>query len=108
MLDNLLANALEVSPRDGRILLTGSQEDGRVVLHVTDEGPGMDAQRQERAFDRFWRPAGSAPAGSGGGFGLGLAIARRLVETGGGELDLVEAPTGGLDARIRLRPAKVR
>ncbi len=64
----------------------------------------MDAQRRERAFDRFWRPSGAAP-GSGGGFGLGLAIASRLVETDGGELDLFQAPTGGLDARIRLRPA---
>jgi signal transduction histidine kinase len=105
VLDNLLANALEASPREGRIWLTGAEEDGWTVLHVTDEGPGMDAQRRQRAFDRFWRPTGSAPTG-GGGFGLGLAIARRLVETDGGELDLLEAPSGGLAARIRLRPAE--
>ncbi len=105
VLDNLIANALDVSPRGGRILLKGTEEEGWVVLHVTDEGPGMDAQRRERAFDRFWRPTGAAPAASGGGFGLGLAIARRLVESDGGQLDLLDAPSGGLDARIRLRPA---
>lgn len=108
VLDNLVANALEVSPPGGRMQLTARRAYGWVDLHVTDEGPGMDADRRARAFDRFWRPAGPAPAGSGrGGFGLGLAIARRLVETDGGQLDLLEAPTGGLDARIRLRPGRV-
>ena len=105
VLDNLIANALDVSPRGSQILLTADHEADRVVLHVTDEGPGMDAERRKRAFDRFWRPTGAAPGASGGGFGLGLAIARRLVETDGGELDLLQASTGGLDARIRLRPA---
>ena len=106
VLDNLLANAVEVTPRGGRIRLVGSSQDGWAEVHVVDEGPGMDAERRARAFDRFWRPPGSAPAASGaGGFGLGLAIARRLVETDGGQLDLLDGPAGGVDARVRLRAA---
>ena len=71
-----------------------------VELHVTDQGPGLTAEQRERAFDRFWR------AGSGeGGSGLGLAIVRRLVAADDGEVELREAPGGGIDAVVRLRPA---
>jgi signal transduction histidine kinase len=59
----------------------------------------MTPEQRARAFDRFWR------AGSGaGGSGLGLAIVRRLVEADEGEVELEDAPGGGLDAVVRLRP----
>ena len=75
VLDNLLANALDVvARRQRRSPSPPTRADGWVELHVIDEGPGMNADERERAFDRFWR------AGDGGdGFGLGLAIVERLV-----------------------------
>lgn len=100
-LDNLIANALDASPAGGRLWLTTALEDGWVEIHVADEGPGMSAERRARASDRYTnRGEGS------GGFGLGLAIASRLVALDGGRLDLLQAPTGGLDARVRLRPSQ--
>jgi signal transduction histidine kinase len=93
-LENLISNALVVSPQGGTVLVSGS--DGE--LHVIDEGPGMSAEERERAFDRFWR---SGDAGTGSG--LGLAIVKRLVEIDGGSVELRVAPGGGLDAVIRLR-----
>jgi signal transduction histidine kinase len=98
VLDNLVANALELSPAGSTV--TVSARGGRewVELRVRDQGPGMSAEQRARAFDRFWR-AGSG----GGGSGLGLAIVRKLVEADEGEVELAEAPGGGLDAIVRLR-----
>ena len=100
VLDNLLSNALAVSPSGGAISLEARRVDSRVELHVVDEGPGMTPEQRARAFDRFWRAG--AP---GTGTGLGLAIVRRLVDGDGGSVELHEATGGGLDAVVRLRAA---
>ena len=97
VLDNLLSNALEVAPPGTAVTVTTGRAGEHVELRVDDEGPGLSSEERARAFDRFWR-GGSDGAGSG----LGLAIARRLVETDGGTIALVEAPGGGLEARILL------
>jgi signal transduction histidine kinase len=100
VLDNLLANALEVSPDGGKVTLSAVAASPWVELHLSDEGPGLSPEERKRAFDRFWR------AGSGdGGSGLGLAIVKRLVAADEGEVELGEAPGGGVDAVVRLRPA---
>jgi signal transduction histidine kinase len=98
VLDNLLSNALAATPNGKRVTVGGLRTGHRVMLRVVDEGPGMTETQRARAFDRFWR-ATDGRSGSG----LGLPIARRLVEADGGELELAEAPGGGLEARIRLR-----
>jgi signal transduction histidine kinase len=100
VLDNLLANALEASPPGGTVTLSAVSAPPWVELHLRDEGPGLTREQRERAFDRFWR------AGSGeGGSGLGLAIVKRLVVADEGEVELGEAPSGGVEAVVRLRPA---
>jgi signal transduction histidine kinase len=100
VLDNLLANALDATPRGGKVTFSALATPSWVELHLRDEGPGMTREQRERAFDRFWR------AGSGeGGSGLGLAIVKRLVTADEGEVELGEAPGGGVDAVVRLRPA---
>jgi signal transduction histidine kinase len=91
VLDNLLSNAIEASPRDSavRVEVDGGE------LRVTDEGPGLSAEQRARAFDRFWRLR------AGRGSGLGLAIARRLVELDGGTIELREGRSGGVEAVVR-------
>ncbi|WP_277207848.1 sensor histidine kinase [Isoptericola croceus] len=102
VLDNVLANALAVSPRGSTIRLDVQAAGDGVVLEVRDEGPGMTAAEKARAFDRFWRgPGHTGPAGSG----LGLAIVHQLVADAGGSVVLDDAPTGGLSVRISWRPA---
>jgi signal transduction histidine kinase len=99
VLDNLLSNALAAAPRGSAVTVSGRAAGPWLELHVRDEGPGMTADDRARAFDRFWR----APTAAGGGSGLGLAIVRRLVEADEGEVELADAPGGGLDAIVRLR-----
>jgi signal transduction histidine kinase len=100
VLDNLVANALDATPRGTVVTVEALRAGAWVELHVRDSGPGLTEEQRARAFDRFWR-AGSG----GGGSGLGLAIVRRLVEADEGEVELADAPGGGLDAIVRLRPA---
>jgi signal transduction histidine kinase len=103
VLDNLLANALEVSPPGSAIGVTGLAAGRFAELRVRDQGPGMSEDERARSFDRFW----SRRVGEGG-TGLGLAIVNRLVTSDGGEVELAEAPGGGLEAVVRLPLATAR
>ena len=100
VLDNLLANALDVAPareHDHGVALTGA---AGAELRVIDEGPGLTVAERARAFDRFWR------AGAHSGTGLGLSIVRRLIEADGGSVELLPAPGGGVEALVRIPRAR--
>jgi PAS domain S-box-containing protein len=97
---NVAANAAKYVDR-GMIELRSAAADGRVVVAVSDTGPGMSADDRERAFDRFRR--GSSDAGDG--FGLGLAIAAEAVEALGGEIEIDTAPEKGTTVRLLLQRA---
>ena len=98
VLDNLLENALEVSPPGTAITVQLDVSNAGAELHVIDQGPGLSDEERARAFDRFWRSERSTTEGTG----LGLAIVRRLVESDGGQVELRAAPGGGLDATVLL------
>ncbi|WP_329412170.1 HAMP domain-containing histidine kinase [Streptomyces sp. NBC_00704] len=102
VLDNVLSNALEVSPDGGTITVRVESGAGEAVLSVADEGPGMPDADKARAFDRFWRGQGLTGRS---GSGLGLAVVRQLVTDDGGTVVLADAPGGGLCVRITLRTA---
>lgn len=102
IIDNLLANALRVSPPGTTITLATRPVPRGVELHVIDQGPGMTETERRRAFDRFWRASDSHHDGTG----LGLPIVEQLTRAGGGRITLEAAPGGGLDAVVLLRPAR--
>jgi signal transduction histidine kinase len=94
ILVNLLANAIRHSPAGSSVtlgLVAGTQF---ASASVADEGPGIAPGDQERIFERFEQ------AEQGGGAGLGLAIARRLARSMGGDITLVSTP--GQGARFTL------
>jgi two-component system, OmpR family, sensor kinase len=103
VLDNVLSNALEVSPDGGTITVRAESQGDKVVLSVLDEGPGMSDAEKSRAFDRFWRGQGLTGRS---GSGLGLAVVKQLVTDDGGTVTLADAPGGGLCVRITLRAAQ--
>jgi signal transduction histidine kinase len=111
VLANLLSNATKFTPEGGVVSLTAhalpaeaGQVLGKVLVEVTDTGPGIEEQDRERIFERFVRidhePA--APKGAG----LGLPIARSLVEHLGGRLWCDGRLRGGAVFRFTL-PALV-
>lgn len=99
-LGNLVENALNYGA--GEIALSARARDGRVELHVTDQGPGLPPDFLPRAFDRFSR---ADEARRRGGTGLGLAIVTLIAKAHGGEAGLSNRPEGGADAWIRLAAA---
>jgi signal transduction histidine kinase len=102
VLDNVLSNALEVSPDGGTITVRVEPRGDEVRISLLDEGPGMSDAEKSRAFDRFWRGQGLTGRS---GSGLGLAVVKRLVTDDGGTVALSDAPGGGLCVTITLRGA---
>ncbi|MFF8015927.1 ATP-binding protein [Streptomyces sp. NPDC007929] len=102
VLDNVLSNALEVSPDGGTITVRVEQRGDEVSLSVCDRGPGMSDAEKSRAFDRFWRGQGLTGRS---GSGLGLAVVKQLVTDDGGTVSLTDSPGGGLCVTITLRAA---
>jgi signal transduction histidine kinase len=102
VLDNLLANAIDVAPSGSDIRVSVRREGRFVELHVIDSGPGLSEADREHAFDRFWRGNGAAQGGSG----LGLAIVAQLAHASGGDATLLAVPGApGVDARVRFAAA---
>lgn len=99
IIDNLLANSLEATPPGRSVELSVRRVGGEVEVHVVDEGTGMGEQERRHAFDRFWRGSTSRP---GGGSGLGLSIVRQLARASAAQVELREAPSGGVDAVVRM------
>ena len=76
---NLLANAVQAVPQDGRITVTAESKNGHHYVRVSDNGPGIDAASVSKIFNPFYTTRDN-------GTGLGLAIARKLAETNHGDL----------------------
>jgi two-component system sensor histidine kinase QseC len=98
LVDNLLDNAIKYSPDRGTVHADLRREDGRVVLRIADQGPGIAPELRERVFDRFFRDPRQTQSGSG----LGLAIARAVAEQHGGEISL-DAVDGGAGLLVTVR-----
>lgn len=85
---NVLDNAVKFTPPGGRVTASVYAGGRFAVVEISDTGPGIPAEVLPNVFDRFVRADRSRArtAGSPGGFGLGLAIAREIVDLHGGEI----------------------
>ena len=103
--DNLLVNAVRFSPEGGRIAVRSSMGEGRVMITVCDQGPGIPAEEREQVFLPFYQGT-NQPSGPLRGSGLGLSIVREYVAALGGWVSLTDAPGGGTCFQVVLGAAQ--
>ncbi|HZX56610.1 MAG TPA: ATP-binding protein, partial [Ilumatobacteraceae bacterium] len=101
---NLVANAIKYSPDDEPVDVTISIEGNDVLVAVTDRGPGIASDSQERIFERFERLEESRKQT---GTGLGLYITRRLARAMGGDVTVSSVPGAGSTFLLRLPASPV-
>ncbi|WP_309604943.1 HAMP domain-containing sensor histidine kinase [Phenylobacterium sp.] len=103
---NVVTNAINASPRAGRIVMTSTLGAGLWRVSIEDEGPGLTGDQRERIFERFVRFG--APSSSDRGSGLGLTISRSIIQLHGGRI-FAEAGTEGCGLRVTFEiPARTR
>jgi signal transduction histidine kinase len=96
VLYNLVQNAIRHTPADGSVIVEVWDRGSDIQVNVCDTGEGIPDTDLPYVFDRFYRGDKSRSRDdASGGAGLGLAIARRLVETHGGRIWVAQPPTGG-------------
>ncbi len=103
---NLILNAVSVLYRTQGELRISAVEllDGTTTIRVSDTGPGIPKEVRDTLFDPFVtsRKDGKPSSSGHGGSGLGLAVCKRLIETGGGSIILEDTPEGGASFAITL------
>lgn len=106
VLDNFLSNALKFSPHGPHVQVAlAVAEDGSLArIEVSDQGPGIAEEDREELFRNF-RRTGLAPTGGETSHGLGLAVAKRLAESMGGEVGCESANGSGATFWISLPAA---
>ena len=97
MLAAVVENAIKFSPRGGAVTVRVYPERGCAVLEVADQGPGIAAKDLPHVAKPFFQARGAR-----GGYGLGLAIARAVVEAHGGRLSITSTPGHGTTVRMIL------
>jgi len=99
--DNLISNALKYTPHGGRVTVRLRVDGERAELSVRDTGIGIDARDRDRLFTRFFRSRQAAERNIQG-VGLGLAIARSIVESHGGRIEVDSELGEGSEFRVRI------
>jgi signal transduction histidine kinase len=95
ILSNLVVNALEATPRGGRVVVAADSNDGECILAVEDDGPGIPAAMQEKILQPFFTTKSQ-------GTGLGLAIVARRVAESGGKMNCESPLRDGHGTRFRV------
>ncbi|HVP54926.1 MAG TPA: ATP-binding protein [Candidatus Eisenbacteria bacterium] len=83
---NLLENAIRISPKGGTVQISMRTKNGLGYVEVADKGPGIAPSEVPHIFERFHR-GDSSRARDTGGYGLGLAISKALIEAYGGTIE---------------------
>jgi len=94
-----LDNAVKYTPKGGKVWLKTWQEKGKLVLEIKDTGIGISEADLPHIFERFYR---ADKARAKGGFGLGLALAKRIIEIHKGTVEVTSVLGKGTTFTINL------
>lgn len=96
---NILHNAIDYTPPDTEIEISAFlNNENRLIIEISDNGPGIPENSINKLFDKFYRVPGS----KSGGTGLGLTITKAIVEAHKGRIIALNKPEGGLSFLISL------
>ncbi|ATW04877.1 ATP-binding protein [Sphingorhabdus sp. YGSMI21] len=102
---NLLDNAVSFSPDGGLVEILATPDGEEIVIHVADQGPGVDPEQREQVFQRFHSDRPDSEA-FGKHSGLGLAIAKTIIEGHQGTIRILDRPGGQSGACFEIRLPK--
>jgi two-component system, OmpR family, phosphate regulon sensor histidine kinase PhoR len=98
---NLVDNAIKYGNEAGAVRIASKKADGKVIVTVADDGPGIAREHLPRIFERFYR-VDPGRSRQHGGAGLGLSIVKHLVESMDGEITVDSDVGKGTTFRITL------
>jgi PAS domain S-box-containing protein len=105
MINNLVSNAIKFTPAKGRIEVGAREENGLIIIYISDNGPGIPSADQPYIFDKFYR--GSNLPYDSPGTGLGLAIVKSIVENHLGRIWAESIPGIGTTFTVVLSIADI-
>lgn len=105
VLINLIDNAVKYGDDSGSVLIALKQEDGKLLIAVSDKGPGIDQEHIDKIFRRFYR-VDKSRSRDRGGTGLGLAIVKHFLEAHGSQISVMTEPGNGTTFSFHLKIAE--
>lgn len=103
----IVDNACKYTPDGGSVSVTTRRSRDRVVIDVSDTGVGIPEEDLPNVFERFYR-SDTSRSQETGGFGLGLAIAKHIVDVSGGTISVTSTVGSGTTFQISLPRQRVR
>ena len=101
LFSNLLENALQYTPDEGRVSLDLYKQNRTAIISVRDTGIGIAPEQISKVFDRFWR-ANKARSRRHGGTGLGLAISQAIAKRHNGKISVTSELNIGTCFLVRI------
>ncbi len=88
----LVDNAMQYSPKDSKIYINMSKQDSYAKFEITNSGPGIQPDKMDHLFERFYRADASRTENGHKSYGLGLALAKSIVDLHNGRLFVTSTP----------------
>lgn len=98
---NLVDNAIKFTPDNGNITITVTEKNDKVFISVKDSGPGIEKDKQNRVFERFYK-TDSSRGKDKQGTGLGLSIVKEIVKAHGEHINLISTEGAGSEFTFSL------
>jgi signal transduction histidine kinase len=98
----LLDNAIKYSPKESQIKISAKMGKNQVYIKVIDQGQGISEKDLPHIFERFYRADSARTHQSEGGYGLGLAIAKKIVDEHAGKISVTSEVNKGSEFKIVL------
>ena len=92
--NNLIENAIKYSPKDKPVEITLQKQEGRAIVRIIDEGPGIPDTEKQKVFQKFYR-TGNEATRRAKGTGLGLYLTKRIAKTHDGNITIQNNNAGG-------------